>query len=36
MSNKKRIGRYIINMNDELGKGAFSVVYGGVIEETGE
>lgn len=36
MSTKKRIGKYIMHLNDELGKGAFSIVYGGVVEETGE
>jgi serine/threonine protein kinase len=36
MSSKKRIGKYILNLNEELGKGAFSIVYGGVMEETGE
>jgi serine/threonine protein kinase len=36
MSSKKRIGKYIIIMNEVLGKGAFSIVYGGIIEGTNE
>ena len=36
MSNKKRIGKYMIFMNARLGAGGFGEVYQGVNETTGE
>ncbi len=35
-STKKKIGKYIIDLNEKLGEGASSVVYGAVGIETGE
>lgn len=34
MSTKKRIGKYVVNMNLNLGKGAFSEVFEGIEEGT--
>lgn len=36
MSSKKRIGKYIIFLNEKLGEGAFSEVFKGIEEETKE
>lgn len=34
ISTKKRIGKYILFLNEKLGKGAYSEVFKGVEEDT--
>jgi serine/threonine protein kinase len=36
ISTKKRIGKYILFLNEKLGKGAYSEVFKGVEEDTKE